>query len=153
MNAQLADWEVALLSPRPLVSFDVLPERPAEPELGDIWWQPISEVLHYWSSVDGASPGDWEYVLAEKRCDGWYQHIKAEIRENGFTSPLTCSRQAYPCCPHDEHEEIVITFGDGHHRLAACIELGYTHIPIRLSDWENLIAHDSGGYWSRNNEE
>ena len=56
-------------------------------------------------------------VLDEKRQDDSYAYHLREVREHGI----------------DSLPPIVISFGcvcDGHHRIAACVDLGITEIPF-----------------------
>lgn len=75
----------------------------------------LDEVLTL-QSTDAVYRDDAETVadvLDDKRSDESYAWLLIEIRENGLTEP------------------IVINFGcvcDGHHRIAVCVDLGYTEI-------------------------
>ena len=82
-------------------------------------WMPVSEI---WGkcSVDFFD-GITAENLAEKRQDEQYPRLLEDIRINGVRWPITYTRG---------------TFGNGHHRLAACVELGYTHIPVQENQYE-----------------
>ena len=61
------------------------------------------------------------------------------IQEHGFVRPLT-SR-------HDGQE---LRLADGHHRLAAAIDLGMTTVPVKVyiaTGWCWPIANDSGSWY------
>lgn len=93
-----------------------------------IQWISVEEILSSWKSVDTSCMRNRaEYkrtknsrpigkVLAAKRKDSSYEDTKQLIMENGFTQPL---------CFHKACKKQM----DGHHRLAAAIELGYKYIP------------------------
>lgn len=115
-----------------------------EHEIGDVWEQDIQEIMDNWHSGDGCRPGFWEGTLHWKRSDFWYRDVVASLREHGFTRPLTCRRD----------RDGAIRFCDGHHRLAAAIELGYKTVPIKLTTQINAYLRDgvSPESW-RNSEE
>ena len=58
---------------------------------------------------------DGDYQLLPPLADDEYEHLKADIEEHGVLVPIE----------FDEHGNIL----DGHHRYAACIELGITDFP------------------------
>lgn len=85
---------------------------------------------------DGSLSEAWEGCLESKRADDQYPDIVDSIRAFGFIRPLTA---------RINHEGI-LEFGDGHHRLAAAIDLGMSTVPVRVyRDW--YIAADSGGWF------
>lgn len=100
---------------------------------------PISDVLEY-ESVDsedcvivpggGHKYGPVAGVLEEKRLDPQYPALLSELRERGFRKPIHVH-------PHENR----IT--DGHHRIAAAVELGYSFIPVRSNEG---CADDSGDW-------
>lgn len=77
----------------------------------------------------------WKNLLETKREDYHYDDVVASIEEHGFTRPLTAWR----------HEMGYLQFGDGHHRLAAAIDLGMTTVPVKVYE-RALIARDSGSW-------
>lgn len=110
-------------------------------QVGDVWLQPIDEILTRWSSTDGGSPEPsyydeevtcWDEILDEKRDDSHYPDVVASLRERGWVRPATC--WGYPW-------EMV--YGDGHHRLAAAIDLGHSEVLIERHP-KFCIAPDSG---------
>lgn len=108
---------------------------------GDKWLEPIENILTHFS-CDGASPdgsgygGDWDTVLTNKRKDSNYYMIIESIAEYGFVRPVTV---AITVNGSDDYEE----YGDGHHRLAAAIDAGFTHVPVEAYKGYN-ISYDSG---------
>lgn len=118
---------------------------------------PINEILT-WESCDGAGPhrhtedcvdhGNcwnegvesigrtaWDTVLERKRNDSHYEDVVESLKTRGFVRPLTGQANSF------ERK-----FGDGHHRLAAAIELGMSHVPIRF-DFSINISNDSGSWY------
>ena len=82
--------------------------------------------------------GRWEALLNCKRNDEQYFHLVNSIREFGFLAPATVRLNV---------NGTVDTWGDGHHRLAAMIELGYTCIPVQAAPNDHrveCVRRDSG---------
>lgn len=106
------------------------------PPIGTEFDWDIAEILEG-SSCDlgDFGLGDWDILLADKRNDEDYPLIRASIERWGFIRPLT----AY----YDESG--ALAFGDGHHRLAAAIDLGLTSVPVRIYEG-TAIAEDSGAW-------
>ena len=74
----------------------------------------------------------WDCVLDMKRNDDHYGDVVDSIAANGFVRPVTAWYKLGE-----------LYFGDGHHRLAAAIDLGITTIPVEICLGMN-IADDSG---------
>lgn len=100
--------------------------------------EPCPEDQHDFKFVDRATA--WELLLSEKRSDDHYDDVVDTISTDGFTKELT----AWP-----NGGELV--FGDGHHRLAAAIDLGMSTVPVRIHE-EFSVEPDSGA-WSRSTDE
>lgn len=89
----------------------------------------------------------WQELLADKRSDSHYPDVVQSIRENGWVRPVTVQIE-------DEQADIDgnvvpagFRYGDGHHRLAAAIDLGFTHIPVEaVSSMNECISADSGDW-------
>lgn len=118
---------------------EVLESRPESPNYGDIWWQDIDEILDTWDSVDGDSPDE---AMSWKRHDAHYPDVVRSIKELGFVRPLTC---------YDGKYDEPYTMGDGHHRLAAAIDLGLTKVLIQYSG-DGLKISDDSGSWEYGND-
>lgn len=96
-----------------------------------------------YNSYDGDDER-WQYerrqaflnLLNNKRDDECMGDVKQSIQEYGFIRPLTVRK--------DDKGYRGYQTGDGHHRMAAAIDLGYTHIPLQFTP--SLIAHDSGSW-------
>jgi hypothetical protein len=118
---------------------------PVGRQVGDVWEQDIDEILSEWTSGDGGAPGEWEGVLAGKRCDPWYPEVVESIRERGFVRPLTCyivTEETCTCEWCGNPEPGSLKFADGHHRLAAAIELGLKTIPLKLKRPSAAYSYD-----------
>ncbi|UKH48484.1 ParB-like nuclease domain protein [Microbacterium phage Katzastrophic] len=74
----------------------------------------------------------WMNLLDEKRQDGHYPDVLQSLEEHGFIRPLNADTE----CGQ-------LQLSDGHHRLAAAIDLGMEVVPVYVS-WENVISDDSG---------
>lgn len=105
--------------------------------MSEIVMVPVEEILGSWGSVDGEwnpEHNDWDSLLDEKRDDWQYEAVVESLRANGFLRPNTFTVT-------DGHR----VHCDGHHRLAAAIDCGVTHIPyVEVSHWSEGIADDSG---------
>jgi hypothetical protein len=76
----------------------------------------------------------WLMLLESKRLDEQYQGVKTSLEQVGFVVPTSF---------YGEDDNLI--HGNGHHRLAAAIELGYTHIPmVRVTDTSEIM----GPQWS-----
>jgi len=88
-----------------------------------VYLVPISYILANFDSKDDNSDSSLDEevlslsdVIDDKRDTPRYDAVRASISANGFTQSLACS---HTC-----------RLLDGHHRLAAAIDLGYTHAPV-----------------------
>lgn len=107
-------------------------------------WVSVEEILRSWVSVDtncmkerddfkaARSRRSLIKVLAAKRNDRKYESIKDNIRRHGFNQPL--------CCHKSRKRQM-----DGHHRLAAAIDLGYKYIPY--IDGKGYVFLNGLGTW------
>lgn len=108
------------------------------PEVGTVFDWDIAEIMERRSlDVDEWRGGTielaWEEMLRRKRSDRNYPDIVTSIERWGFVRPLT----AYITYGNE------LRFGDGHHRLAAAIELGMTTVPVEVFH-RSRCAVDSG---------
>jgi hypothetical protein len=101
------------------------------PEEGTIFDWDVAEILER-PSIEVSDIRDWDVKLERKRRDRHYSDLKQSILTHGFLRPVTA---------HRLNGEL--QYCDGHHRLAAAVELGLTTIPVRVfASW--AIADDSG---------
>lgn len=101
-------------------------------------------------SVRNIRHNDWEWIPVEeivpiedidlKREAGGFEHLKQSIIEDGFFYPVLLWRS----WSGRGYEQ-----SNGHHRLAASQDLGYTHIPAiingdRIGDsgWDAIFEND-----------
>jgi hypothetical protein len=81
----------------------------------------------------------WASVLEDKRDEYDYDQTVRSLETYGFVRPVTAQ-----AIGGNDYK-----YGDGHHRLAAAIDLGWTHVPIEAFHGYYEISRDSG-YWSGN---
>jgi hypothetical protein len=91
-------------------------------------------------NCDSKTPREkWNYMLEGLRMDDRYEHVYEGIKEAGFVVPLAAKLV---------RDDIVIF--DGHHRVAAALDLGYASVPVyvagKTGHWSDLISADSG-WW------
>lgn len=102
-----------------------------------IKWVSVKSLAE-WGSVDSTDnklKRQLLPVLEKKRKDPEYHSILRFLKQEGFTEPLVCIK-----------ERGIKSHGDGHHRLAAAIELGYKFIPyVFTKDYETFI--EDVGEW------
>lgn len=125
---------------------------PMDPEPGAMWLEAVLTILTTWQSCDFGftyeegfldEPGqpcwDWGTLLEYKREDPNYEDVRDSIRDRGWARPV--------CAQFDGTRYV---FGDGHHRLAAAVELGLTHIPVQLMKYSfssPYTAADAHNTW------
>lgn len=116
--------------------------RPGRIKHGDMWWESI-ETIMLKDSIDHGGPGKWDRLLEDKRADSHYEDVRLSIEERGFVRPLTALIR-------EGGQDF--SFGDGHHRLAAAIDLGLTMVPLEAFNADGpgyfggAIANDSGDW-------
>lgn len=76
----------------------------------------------------------WDDLIECRREDHHYDWVVESIIKHGFTVPLT-ARLSW--------ETGEVELGDGHHRLAAALELGMTSVPVVMVTPEDFISRDS----------
>lgn len=81
-------------------------------------------------------PEAWDQVLERKRYDDHFDELLDVIEEDGFTQPLTA---------YERNGQLILC--DGHHRLAAALDLGLRTVPVQVHE-KRTVAADSGT-WSR----
>ena len=78
--------------------------------------------------------GFFPALLNRKRQHYHYGDVVESLRSVGFVRPVT----AY----YDDYTGYLV-FGDGHHRLAAAIDLGLSTVPVLIVDCEdNTLSKD-----------
>lgn len=119
---------------------------------GDTFICPI-EVILARGSIDGADPDasnrnpnskepwswnhlSWDDLLNEKRSDYSYPDVVDSLREFGFIRPVTIDIR---------DDTVAWQYGDGHHRLAAAIDLGWHHVVVQAAAWA-VCSADSGDW-------
>lgn len=79
-------------------------------------WLEIRELLEQYQSGDFL---EWEEGLDWKRQDSHYPALLKDIETYGLRAPV--------CIEKDIENSLYLA--NGHHRIAALIDLGYTHVP------------------------
>lgn len=126
--------------------------------IGEVLMVPVEEILSTWESVDadcdcgwqgkdaegcGWCKDDsderraaWDFLLDDKRNDWQFDYVVESLRTNGFLRPNTFFER--------DGKRV---HGDGHHRLAAAIAIGVTHLPYERRDGlHDCVAPDSGDW-------
>lgn len=110
---------------------------------GEIFTATIDDILDTWVTMDDhravlrPDREQFLYILSRKRVDSEYQDVVDSLQTRGLVRPLTCTWKpgGYG---HGWMGASGMMFGDGHHRLAAAIDLGwqtvqmqhFLHVPI-----------------------
>ena len=81
-------------------------------------WTPIRDILENYTSSDLECWSELDY----KRDNDGYHNLVESIRTIGFLWPVLVTRSE--------------GYSNGHHRLAACIDLGYSYIPTTTDNSE-----------------
>lgn len=71
-----------------------------------------------------------------KRNDWQYEGILESLAEDGFLDPIFVHLPGARLARNNKHAVL----GNGHHRLVAAYDLGYTHVPV---------THDPDEQWRR----
>jgi len=125
------------------------------PALGDQWMWDIAEIMeretgdmasirdgmecvdgcttHYCYGECASLEAVWDALLEARMEDPHYPLVVESIREHGFTVPVTAQVR----------DDGTVVLGDGHHRLAACLELGITEMPVVMAKQYSFISEDS----------
>jgi hypothetical protein len=114
------------------------------PLINRIEWVSIDEILDNWGSCDSGiinvdcpitlGRDQWDTLLNLKRQDKCYIRAYDNIKRDGFLIPLSY----YITDQATMH-------GNGHHRLAIAIDLGYIHVPyVQVKG-----ARQLGWYWRK----
>ncbi len=94
---------------------------------------PLDEILdrpsgdNYPDSVIG--------ILDKKRKDPWYPALVQVIQDEGFTVPIRIDSAGWVV--------------DGHHRIAAAMELGMAWVPVTSAEWadhQHTFRQDNSDY-------
>jgi|SRR6185503_2513914 len=94
---------------------------------------PIDEILDTWESGDAEMMGmTLPQMLDHKRGDDHYPKLVETLKTEGWTKGVGCVSWING----------VKVLSDGHHRLAAAIDLGQKYVPVR----SGLAEADSGSW-------
>ncbi len=94
-------------------------------------WVSVEHLLNI-DSVDFDEGLRTERNRRQKRDDWHYPGLVESIREDGFHDPVFLHR--YDGLPDE--------LGNGHHRVLAALDLGYTHVPVTSNhryQWETSV--------------
>lgn len=93
-------------------------------------WISLADIFANYKSGDLP---DWsEDSFDLKRSDPNYDDLVYSIQADGFYDPIFLNERGF--------------VNNGHHRIAACVDLGYTHIPFtrnELDGFDNTSGVDS----------
>ena len=103
------------------------------PRLGTVVYWAIEQIITR-RSTDSVFYVSWDAMLESKRQDSHYPDVVESLRQDGFIRPLTADVRA--------HE---LRLSDGHHRIAAAIDLGMEAVPVLITGTP-LISEDSGSW-------
>jgi ParB-like nuclease domain len=99
----------------------------------DFEWVRVDYILTL-PSIDFEEQGlSTRYNRESKESDPGYRNLVESIREDGFMDPIFLYDKDTSFQPGTE------MLGNGHHRVCAALELGYTYIPVTRDDqyqWE-----------------
>jgi len=113
-----------------LTTWDSIDKTNAQEQCGCLYTYDCE--IHYSCHCDCGclrdTPKMWEYLLEFKRKDDCFSGIKESIRENGLVGVLMT---------YFDSEKYVHL--DGHHRLTAMVDLGFTYIPYMVVEEEKFI--------------
>ncbi|QUE26089.1 ParB-like nuclease domain protein [Microbacterium phage SanaSana] len=101
--------------------------------VGRVYHWAIAQVMER-RSTDSGLYMSWDEMLDSKREDWHYPEVLASIRFHGFIRPLNADLgRGY------------LALSDGHHRVAAAIDLGMECVPVFVTS-HAVIAGDSGSW-------
>lgn len=83
----------------------------------------------------------WQKTLEIKTQDEHYDDVVESIRTRGFVRPCTAKM---------DFETKKLKFLDGHHRLAAAIDLGMKTVPVIVLSQDSCGVSDDSGDWNLN---
>lgn len=99
----------------------------------------------YWA--DQNDGGNWIDRVDYKRADSHYAALKKSLDKRGNITPVTVKMDKRF---NDKDVKDELVFGDGHHRLLAAIELGWTEIlcafPANENGWTFAVSPISGSW-------
>jgi hypothetical protein len=124
------DWDIEEILSRPSGDLTWFIEDYANPEDHPECFDEDGEILDI--SIQENLAILWEACLDRKRNAEHYVDVFASIQENGFIRPLTAYVRHPSQWSYDAGQPPYLRFGDGHHRLAAAIELGMTTVPVMV---------------------
>lgn len=131
-----------LPSPRP----EGLPANAVIPQThrieGKFIWVEVEFLIQIFS-VDFYETGlSTEYNRDRKRSDTGYVDLLRDIQEHGYINPVFM----YSPDGSSWDDDVPYALGNGHHRVVAALDLGYTHIPVTIQQYRQW---DSDGCSTR----
>jgi hypothetical protein len=89
-------------------------------------WERVDYLLSLPCPDFGPVGLSWEMNRNDKRSDPGYEDLKDDLAEQGFLDPI------YVYLPHTRFDKSNRTenMGNGHHRLVAALDLGWTYVPV-----------------------
>lgn len=128
----LAAWSIDYWDNRPWPTQRYAPVMPGTHvdgyvSMGEIMSAWSLDVTSYWGS-DVADA--WQNVMEGKRGDASYRRIVRDL-ENGWGLRHAVGWTG--------------KLGNGHHRVTAAFDMGYTHMPVVFDNWTDTGADDYDG--------
>lgn len=97
-------------------------------------WRSVDELMSMPSGDFGPDGMSDEWARSYKRSDSGYEALRQDIEDNGFMDPVYV--QPPMSILGIEFPEML---RNGHHRVVAAFDLGYTHVPVTVDEddgWE-----------------
>lgn len=115
---------------------DVMPTRYPATDLIRVpfEWRTVEYLMSMASGDFGSDGMSDEWARSYKRSDDGYEALRQDIEDNGFMDPVYV--QPPMSLLGFEFPEML---RNGHHRVVAAFDLGYTHVPVTFDEddgWE-----------------
>lgn len=121
----------------PLDFPDAMPDKfpPVDNITVPFTWERVDYLMGI-PSVDFVDGLSIEYNRQNKRSDRGYEDLVEDLMDQGFLDPIFVHPPGHRIAFYNTSEHL----GNGHHRLLAAHEIGWTHVPVTRDDahqWRN----------------